>query len=94
MREKTIENSIKKYLKDNNIYYFKVHGGYYGVSGIPDIIVCYKGRFVALEIKNEKGKTSKMQDMHIENIRKSGGIAFVVRSREEVKKIIEDIETV
>ena len=59
MKEKTIENSIKKYLKDNNIYYFKVHGGYYGVSGIPDIIVCYKGRFVALEIKNEKGKTRR-----------------------------------
>ena len=27
--------------------------------GIPDLILCLKGKFVAIELKNEDGKTSE-----------------------------------
>ena len=90
MKEKTIENKIKTYLKTiDGLYFFKEHGGLYGTAGVPDIICCYKGLFIAFEVKAESGKATSLQDATIKRIRKAGGIAEVVRSVEEVKRIIE-----
>lgn len=90
MKEKTIENKIKAYLKTiDGLYFFKEHGGLYGTAGVPDIICCYKGLFIAFEVKTDDGKTTALQEATIKRIRKAGGIAEVVRSVDEVKRIIE-----
>lgn len=89
MREKAIENKIKQYLKTvEYLYFFKEHGGLYGTAGVPDIICCYKGQFIALEVKAPDGKATALQDATIKRIRKAGGVAEVVRSVEEAKEII------
>ena len=93
MLEKNITNKILKYLKTlDKCYAFKEHGGSYGSAGIPDIICCYRGRFVAFEVKNEKGKTTALQDVNIRNIQKADGIAVVVRSLDDVKNVLEGLE--
>lgn len=90
MKEKAIENKIKSYLKTiDGLYFFKEHGGLYGTAGVPDIICCYKGLFVALEVKAEDGNATTLQNATIKRIRKAGGIAEIVRSVDEVKRIIE-----
>lgn len=61
----------------------------YGTAGIPDIICCCKGKFVAFEVKTEHGKLSKLQEVMIERIRQAGGVAFKVTSVQEVKDILE-----
>ena len=61
-------------------------------KGIPDIIVCFKGKFVALEVKNEKGKTTQLQDWNIDQIRQSGGTAEVVRSWADVAEILRRLD--
>lgn len=94
MREKLIENQIKKYLKEKKIWYFKVWGGGYQTAGIPDIIACYKGRFIAIEVKNEKGKTTALQELNLELIKINGGIPIVARTVNEVKEVIENITTI
>lgn len=92
MKEKTITNQILKYLKSlPECFAFKEHGGLYGTSGIPDIIVCYKGKFLAFEVKTEKGKLSKLQEITIEKIQKANGMAFKVTSLEEAKEILEEV---
>lgn len=48
------------------------------IVGDPDLILCIRGRFVALELKSEHGKLSKLQEYKLEKIRKAGGLAFVV----------------
>ena len=89
MKEKAIENKIKQYLKTvEDLYFFKEHGGLYGTAGVPDIICCYKGRFIALEVKAPDGKATALQDATIRRIIGAGGIARIVRSLEEVKEII------
>ena len=89
MREKAMENKIKQYLKTvEDLYFFKEHGGLYGTAGVPDIICCYKGQFIALEVKAPDGKATALQDATIKRIRKAGGVAEVVRSVEEAKEII------
>lgn len=90
MNESDITKSILKYLKTlPRCFFWKEHGGIYGTSGIPDIIVCIDGRFIALEVKTQKGKTTPLQNAAIRKICSSGGFAFVVRSVEEAKNAID-----
>ncbi len=92
MKEKAITNKILKHLKSlPGCFAFKEHGGLYGTSGIPDIIVCYKGKFVAFEVKTEKGKLSKLQEITIEKIRNAKGMAFKVTNLEEVEEILKGV---
>ncbi len=91
MLEKQIENKIKNYLKTvSGLFYWKEHGGMYGTAGIPDLIICYRGRFIALEVKNERGKLTPLQSATLEKIKRCGGIAKAVKSVEDVKEIIEN----
>ena len=91
MREKNIENRIKSYLKSKGAYYFKHHGNQFSQVGVPDIIVCYKGRFIGIEVKNESGKTSPLQDVNLKMINDAGGIGIIARCVEDVSKIIDNI---
>lgn len=90
MNESDLVKKIKDYLKTiKDCFYWKEHGGQYGTAGIPDIIVCYRGRFLAFECKVGKNKATALQKLTIRQIVKAGGYALVVRSVEEVKQIIE-----
>lgn len=91
MREKNIENKIKNYLKSIGAYYVKYHGNQFSQVGVPDILVCYKGKFIGIEVKNEKGKTSPLQDINLKQIKQAGGISLVARSVEDVSEIIDNI---
>ncbi|MBP5426695.1 MAG: VRR-NUC domain-containing protein [Clostridiales bacterium] len=91
MREKNIENKIKAYLKSKGAYYVKYFGNSYSQVGVPDILACYKGRFIGIEVKNEKGKTSPLQDINLQQIKDAGGISLVARSVEDVKKELDNI---
>lgn len=91
MREKNIENKIKKYLRDKGAYCVKYHGNKFSQVGVADLLVCYKGRFLAIEIKNEVGKTSPLQDVNIEQVKQAGGISFIARSVDDVREVIDKI---
>ena len=92
MKEKVITNQILKYLKtEPECFAFKEHGGIYGVSGIPDIICCYKGKFMAFELKTPKGKLSKLQEITIKRINEAGGMAVKVTSLQEVKDVLKGV---
>jgi hypothetical protein len=93
MIEKEIIAAIKEYLKTvENCFYWKEHGGQFGTAGIPDIIVCYRGRFIAFEVKTATGKLTVLQAVTIKRILKAGGIALVVRSVEEVRQIMDSLK--
>ena len=92
MAEKDIVNKIIKYLKTlDHCFCWKEHGGMYGTAGIPDVICCYHGMFIGLEVKTEKGKLTKLQEITIREIVKAGGTAVKVTSVEEVKREIAKI---
>ncbi len=89
MKESDLIQSIARYLKTiPALFFWKEHGGMYGTAGIPDIIVCFKGRFLALECKVGRNTPTLLQAQTIRKITDAGGIAAVVRTVEEVKAII------
>lgn len=88
--EAVIVRDILKYLNSlPNCFAWKEHGGMYSTAGIPDIICCYNGRFIAFEVKGPRGKTTKLQEKTIRDIQAAGGQAYVVRSVSEVQRIME-----
>ena len=90
--EKKIENQIKKLLRDRGAYFIKVHGNAYMKSGIPDILACYRGRFLGIEVKDIGKKPSEQQVIHIDNINIAGGYAFYTDSVGEVERVLDEID--
>lgn len=91
LKEKAVENKIKKWLKDRNYWFFKVHGSIFQPSGIPDILACINGKFVAIEVKrSEGGIISPLQKAQIAKIKENGGIAGVANSMEEFLEILKE----
>ena len=66
----------------------------YGTAGLPDIIACIHGRFVAFEVKTPAGKMTKLQEITIQRIKDAKGQAFKVTSVDEVSRILKNLEVV
>lgn len=91
LKEKAVENKIKKWLKDKGYWFFKVHGSIFQPSGIPDILACIDGKFVAIEVKRTKGGVVlPLQKAQIAKIKENGGIAGVATSMEEFLEILKE----
>ena len=92
LKEADIVRTILRYLKTvPNCFCWKEHGGMYGTAGIPDVIACIGGRVFAFEVKTEKGKATALQELVLRKIQKCGGNVAIVRSVEEVKRMLEEI---
>lgn len=77
--EKNFENKVKNYLTNNNIWFIKYWAGAkFTKEGIPDILACYKGRFLAIELKAPKGKPSVLQLVTLRQIRNAGGYGVLL----------------
>lgn len=48
------------------------------ISGTPDFLICLNGVFIALELKTNTGKVSKLQEYNLNKIAKCGGISIVL----------------
>lgn len=94
MLEREIVAAIKRYLLTlgDAVFFWKEHGGPYGCAGIPDVICCYKGRFIGLECKLPGGRLTELQKRAIEKINRAGGIACRVESVEDVKRVIARVD--
>lgn len=94
MLERDLIAQMKRYLSSlgSDIFYFKEHGGPYGTSGVPDIIACYKGRFLGLEAKLPQGRLTELQKRAIDKINAAGGIARRVESVDDVKAAVRMVD--
>ena len=76
--EAKVKKKVKKILEDHGAYYAMPIGAGFGNAGVPDFLICFKGRFIAVECKANGGKTTKLQAKHLEDIRAAGGVAVVI----------------
>ncbi len=76
-----------------DIWCVKIQGGGSQDAGVPDVLLCIRGLFVAVEFKRPdgKGRLSDIQRVQIERIRKAGGVAVVIDNYEDFVKLIEGL---
>jgi archaeal holliday junction resolvase (hjc) len=91
MKEQDIQRKIIKYLESVGAYVVKVVAS--NKSGTPDILACYRGIFLAIEVKRPETKTnvSELQEYNIKKIKEAGGIAIVSWDLDAVKAVVENI---
>ena len=93
--EKNFENRIKAFLKSEGAWFIKYWAGsQFTKSGVPDILACVDGYFVAIEVKGPNGTPSELQLHTIKKIREAGGFAFVLYPSgfDEFKRFIRDLK--
>ena len=90
--EKTFENKVKLYLKQKGAYFIKTHADRFSKVGVPDLIVCYKGLFIGIELKASNGKPSELQLYNLREIEKSGGISYLLYPK-DFEKFKKDLES-
>ena len=76
--EAKVKLKVKKYLTEMGAYYAMPATGGYGLSGTPDFLVCYRGRFVGIECKAGKNKPTALQLAALDWIAGAGGLALVI----------------
>jgi hypothetical protein len=74
-RESALVARITAYLRTvPGCYVRKLHGSAFQV-GLPDLVGCYRGRFVAIECKKKGGKPTVVQVEELRRITQAGGAA-------------------
>ncbi len=103
--EHQIQKAILDYLKARKILAWRQNAGGFvikegnktryiktGIAGLPDIAVMLPyGIMLFLEVKNEKGKLSEKQKEFFEKARELGHYCEVVRSIDDVEKILSNL---
>lgn len=89
--ENRVKTRLKKILDEMGIWHFSPFQAGMGRAGIPDIIGCYNGLFVAFECKANGNKPTALQEREINAIRTAKGLAFVVdeNNLDDIKELLQ-----
>jgi hypothetical protein len=94
--ESNLAKRVDEFLKaQENLWFFNVQGGATQRAGIPDRIVCYRGYFVALELKRPDGTgvVSPRQVIEMRLMNDAGGYTKIVESLDDVKAVLDEVDS-
>lgn len=77
--EKQFEEKVKRLLKLRGCWVLKTFSNGIQRAGVPDLLVCNKGKFYGVELKAEKGRVTKLQEHELKSIEEAGGRALVLK---------------
>lgn len=90
--ESAITAAIVRRLREHpETWYVKTHGAGWGRIGVPDILACIAGRFLAIEVKRSGGRLTRMQHHELEQIEAADGIVLVATCVEDVDACLADL---
>lgn len=80
--EGKVKTKVKKILDQYGALHFSPMGTGYGVSGVSDIIVLYRGKFIAIECKaDEKKLPTELQKRFLQRVVDWGGIGLLIHNK-------------
>ncbi|OEU68667.1 MAG: hypothetical protein BA863_16500 [Desulfovibrio sp. S3730MH75] len=90
--EKKIQSDIMKYLKSVPYSSFaKIAQGPWSKDGVSDIVGCFYGRSVVMEVKRKTTEPTALQATYLNDNVKARGFSAVVRSVPDAKEVIRRI---
>jgi hypothetical protein len=92
--EGRIKDAIKRQLKAMGAWYFMPVSNGMGQVGIPDIIICYRGLFVAIEAKapGKRNAVTENQKRVMEAIRTAQGYAWVCDDAADIPMLFNALD--
>lgn len=93
MNEATFSRKLQKTLRERGWWVVKYHASQYTPKGIPDLICCYKGQFIGLELKRDANTgLSQWQARVGQEIQDNQGLFYKV-CPENMTSVLEDVES-
>jgi hypothetical protein len=88
-----VDKIIHHLRKKPKSYWVKLHGGLFQTVGLPDIVGCYKGRFVAIEVKlpGKEHTLTERQKLILQRLAKAGARAGMATNLKEAISICRGI---
>lgn len=91
--ESKLQEQCLKYIKElekqgQPIIAINQHGSAFSSRGVPDILMCVKGIFIAVELKIAPNTPTELQERYIERIRNAKGLAVVIYEFEDFKSLV------
>ena len=102
--EKDTQKAILDYLNTIGAVAIKIYNGgifnpknqryffpYQNQYGVSDIIACYKGKFIAIEVKSPGRKPTDFQLEFLQRVKNCGGIGIWTDNIDEVINVLSSI---
>lgn len=93
--ETKLQSDCITWCKQNGFLAYNQHQGGFTGKGVPDILMCIHGRFVAVELKVGKGRRSPSQEIRKIQIERAGGIHITPYSFDEfteaIRRLYDDL---
>lgn len=91
--ESALTKSMIRRIKTRGGMARKTHGGRFS-SGLPDIIACYRGYFLGIEVKmpGKESSLTTIQKATLLGIKRAGGIARMYVSVVQVDRLLNAID--
>lgn len=95
--EANYQKRLMQQLRARGAYVVKYPAGPHGAKGVPDLLCCYRGRFIALELKAGNPALAQYaptinQEHQLDAIHRAGGIALVSWPASDALSILDDID--
>ena len=89
--ESKVKKKVRTLLDAYGVYHFMPPANGFGRAGIPDIVGCFRGQFIAVECKAGNNTTTALQDRELQRIKEAGGYALVINENNinELKELME-----
>ena len=91
--EQFYQRALMEYAEERGAYVVKVSIA--SKKGVPDLLMCYKGMFIAVEVKRpgRLHTATPLQKYNLEMIKKAGGISLVASDVEQIEPFFSIIDT-
>ena len=91
--EGKVKAQAKRLLDAAGAFHFMPVSNGMGRMGIPDLICCLQGRFIAVEAKAGRGKPTLLQLKALRQIDEAGGLALVINETnlDYLKECLRDV---
>lgn len=83
MSEASRRQAIREALTRAGYLVIAYPAGAFGRKGTADFLVCARGCFVAVEVKDDKGRPTSSQRAFGEAVERAGGTYFIARTIED-----------
>jgi Holliday junction resolvase len=91
--EKKVKQKVVKILEEAGAYYFYPVSGGYGASGVPDVVACFKSKFIGIECKAGKNVPTALQLKNLAQITKNGGYSLII-NEENIEDLSDCIKRI
>lgn len=79
MKEAQFSREVTQYLESKGAIINNQTGSMFSKVGVSDLLVCYKGYFIALELKVGNYQADPLQISYLHKVREAGGFGLILR---------------